>query len=262
MLALVSVAAIMVNMKLKVLQINVWGGRIRDGLTRFVKDGDYDVVCMQEAIWSEKDTGFSDLFIDTVDRVKREASFPYDFRSKQYGVKLLDEEQIEYGVAILSKVPFLSTEEKVILGEYAVADSIANFDRAINDHRYTAQKVMLENGLAIVNYHGYWQKDPMGNETTVECMERVAELMKKESAPVVMCGDLNIVAESPAMRKLDFLEDLTAKNQIKTTLRNVRFVKDVACDHILVSKNVSYENFEVIDTTASDHKALAIEVEI
>ncbi len=248
--------------KLKILQINVWGGRIRDGLVRFIKDGDYDVVCMQEAIWSEKDTGFSDLFVDTVDKIKREALFPFDAKSKQYGIKLLDDEQIEYGIVILSKVPFLSVEEKVILGEYAVADSVVNFDSAINNHRYTAQKVMLENGLVIVNYHGYWQKDPLGNETTVECMERVAEMMKNENAPVVMCGDLNVIAESPAMRKLDFLKDLTAENHVKTTLRNLRFVKDVPCDHILVSDGVVYENFEVIDAYASDHKALAVEISI
>ncbi|MBR3131607.1 endonuclease/exonuclease/phosphatase family protein [Candidatus Saccharibacteria bacterium] len=249
-------------MKLKILQINVWGGRIRDGLSRFIAEGDYDVVCMQEATWSEKNTGFLDLFIDTVDRIKREASFSYDFRSKQYGIKMLDNEQLEYGIVILSKIPFLNTEEKKILGEYAVADSVANYNDAIKNHEYTAQKVVLENGLVIVNYHGYWQKDPIGNETTDECMEKVAEMIRNESAPTVMCGDLNVIAESPVMRKLDFLEDLTAKNHVKTTLRNVRFVKDVACDHILVSNNVSYNNFEVIDTTASDHKALSVVIDI
>ena len=38
---------------LKILQLNVWGGRIKDGLTRFISEGDFDVVCMQEAIWEK-----------------------------------------------------------------------------------------------------------------------------------------------------------------------------------------------------------------
>ena len=77
-----------------------------------------------------------------------------------------------------------------------------------------------------------------------------------------MCGDLNVVSESPAMRELDFMQDLTAVNQLKTTLRNVRFVKDVACDHILITDELSCKSFNSIDAAISDHKALVAEVEI
>ena len=244
----------------KILQTNVWGGRIKDGLTRFITDGNYDVVCMQEAIWDNNDTGLLDLFVDTIDKIKNAADFKYDFRTTYYGVKVLEDSQFEVGIAILSKIPFIKTEEKIVYGEYTVANNSSNFEKSISSHMYPAQKVALANGLTIVNYHGYWLKDPLGDETSVRCMRSVADMIKGEAGPVAMCGDLNVVSESPAMRELDFLEDLIATNQVKTTLRNLRFVKDVACDHILISKAVSCEKFEVIDNPASDHKALSVSI--
>lgn len=245
----------------KILQINTWTGRIKDGLTRFIKEGGFDVVCMQEAVWLGKGAGFLDAFVDTVDKIKKAGGFQYDFRSTNYGIKMFDGvDRCEQGNVILSKIPFKATEEKVLIGDYYVADGRPDSKDVTLDHRYTAQKVTLENGFVIVNYHGYWLKDPLGDRLTTKCMKQVADMIREEESPVVMCGDLNIVSEAPAMRELDFLTDLTALNKVKTTLRNVKFEKDVACDHILVSKNVSYRDFKVIDAKVSDHMALSVEI--
>ena len=45
-------------------------------------------------------------------------------------------------------------------------------------------------------------------QLVVECMGNVAEFIKDETGLLVMCGDLNVSAESPAMRKIDFFERL------------------------------------------------------
>lgn len=129
-------------------------------------------------------------------------------------------------------------------------------------HAYTAQKVKFQGGFTLVNYHGYYKTDPLGDETTVKCMSKVADLLRNEPGPVVMCGDLNVIAESPAMRELDFLRDLTVENNVKTTLRNIRFVKDVACDHILISGGIACHEFKVIDARISDHRALSAILEL
>ncbi len=252
---------------MRILQLNAWTGRIKDGLSRFIAEGDYDIVCLQEAIWTDKAQNFTDHYLDSVEKIKQTANFQHSFCSSHYGISLFGgEAQLEQGIAILSKIPFTRTEEKELYGQYAVASHLATYnlseDSDCKTRRYTAQKVQFENGLILVNYHGYYLTNPIGNETTVECMHKVAEMIKHEDAPIVMCGDLNVISESPAMRELDFLTDLTAKNQVKTTLRNIRFVKDVPCDHILVSDNVDYHNFQVIDAPVSDHCALSIEVDI
>lgn len=248
---------------MKILQINGWTGRIKDGLSRFIANGEYDIVCVQEAIWSDSCNEYLELYVDTIDKIAREAKFDYVFKTSNYGTKVLDgDAQFEIGNAILSKVPFTSTKEERVLGEYMVAKSIEDCKDITANHCYMAQKVILNTKLAIVNYHGYWQKDPFGNETSVECMRRVANFIKDDYCPTIMCGDLNVVAESPAMRELDFMQDLTASNRVKTTLRNVRFVKDVACDHILITDEISCKKFDLIDAAISDHRALVAEIEL
>ena len=56
---------------MKILQINGWTGRIKDGLSRFVAEGGYDIVCMQEAIWSDNCNSYLELYVDTVDKIRK-----------------------------------------------------------------------------------------------------------------------------------------------------------------------------------------------
>lgn len=245
---------------MKVLQINVWGGRIKDGLSRFIAEGKYDVICMQEAVWSDDCNEFLESYIDTVDKIQRLAGFEYALKTSNYGTNVLsDGSRFELGNAILSRIPFTSVKERCILGEYTVTAHASDYKTA-SGHSYTAQKAILDNGIAIVNYHGYWQKDPIGNKTTIACMRKVVEFIRDDTCPTIMCGDLNLVSESPAMRELDFMRDLTAVNHVKTTLRNIRFIKDVACDHILITDELESKSFEAINAPVSDHMALVAEI--
>ena len=144
---------------MKILQLNAWGGRIKNGLSAFIADGGYDVVCLQEAIWSDRDE-IMRFFVDTVDMIAEAGGFPYVYRSSSYGVKLLSGDmQYERGNVILSKIPFAVTEEAVVSGEYFVLKEAAGWEyyRGKN-YSYVAQKAVLENGLTIVNYHGFHQK--------------------------------------------------------------------------------------------------------
>ena len=250
-------------MNLKLLQLNAWTGRIKDGLTRFIKEGDFDVVCLQEAIWDAKHTNVLENYIDTVEKIQQNTDLKYDYRSPIYGFEIMGGEvQFVQGNVILSKIPFTKTEEKMVYGQYKIAKSTKELNDMFKNRTYgcSVEKATLKDGPTIFNYHGYWEKDPLGSATTVECMKIVAEMIKKENTPVILCGDLNIVHESPAMRELDFLQDLTATNHTKSTLMGVRFKKDVACDHILISQDITCKKFEVLDEILSDHKALIAEL--
>lgn len=242
---------------MKILQMNVWTGRIKGAIERFLKENDFDVICMQEAVWSGDIPELLDYYCTSVEQIKEASGLQYDFRSSAYYLEAMGG-RIEQGIVILSRSSIVESESKHILGEYKRINDVYNS----NNHNYCAQKVALENGFVVVNYHGYWQSNPIGNETTVECMRKVADMIRDEDRPTVMCGDLNVVAESPAMRELDFMRNLTAENNIKQTLQNLKFVKDVACDHILINEKVSAKNYQVHDQLVSDHKAVSAEIEI
>ena len=249
-------------MKIKVLQLNVWDGRMKGALTRFLREHDYDIVCFQEAVWSEENNTHLSHFVDTLEDLIEASGLSYDAHVANWGTPMNDgSATLSEGIAILSRWPITNVEKKIVHGNFSCATKFNIKDGAV-DHAYYVLKTKLENGLTVETYHGYWKPDPMGDEETVNCMRQAADMLRDEQGPVLMCGDFNVIAESPAMRELDFLTDMTAETGTKQTLMNLKFVKDVACDHILVSKDIKWSDFEVHKELVSDHAAVSAIIEI
>lgn len=241
---------------MKILQLNVWTGRIKGALIEFFKTHDFDAICLQEAVWAGGDERLRNFFA-TADQIKEVTGLEYEMRSSNWGMKMFsDNDVMEQGNVILSRYKIVKERTELVYGEYGLANSMQDF----YDHAYTLQIAELENGLTIVNHHGYWQPTPVGNETTVEAMKKVAGFVHEITGPLVMCGDLNVIHEAPAMREIDFLRDLTEENQVKNTLSGLKFNGEVACDHVLVNDLIEVQHFEVLDDLISDHKALAIDI--
>ena len=240
---------------MRILQLNAWTGRMKGALVRFFEHEDFDVICLQEAVWGQNK--LLENFAATVDQIKEAGKFDHDFRAANWGLEVADF-TMEQGNAILSRENFAEQKLEITHGEYRNLETMEDVRR----QRYTLQIAKLENGLNIVNHHGFWRPSPVGDETTVESMKKAAEFIRKLEGPIVMCGDLNVIHESPAMRELDFLRDLTSENGIKNTLSGLKFDGEVACDHILVSPEVKVKNFRVLDTLVSDHWGLEVEVEV
>lgn len=240
---------------MKILQLNVWTGRIKGALIDFFKTHDFDVICLQEAVWAGDNERLANFFA-TVEQIKEASGLKYELKSSNWGMEIFADDRMEQGNVILSRYPIKREESKLVHGEYGVAKTVKDF----YEHAYTLQIAELDNGVTIVNHHGYWQPTPVGNETTVEVMKKVAAVVHEIKGPVVMCGDLNIVHEAPAMRKLDFLRDLTEENGIKNTLSGLKFNGEVACDHILVNDLVEVVRFEMLPDLVSDHRALTAEI--
>lgn len=243
---------------MRILQLNVWTGRIKGALAKFLAEADFDVICLQEAVWSDRDAELRNLFV-TVDQIKELTGMKYEARSANWGLRIFSGDDVmEQGNVILSREEIEEEKSWVVDGEYGLIEKLEDF----YEHAYTLQMIRLTNGLTVVNHHGYWEPDPIGDERTVEVMRRVAEHLREVQRPLVMCGDLNIIHDSPAMRQLDFLRDLTNGYGVDNTLAGLKFDGKVACDHILVSPEVTVERFEVLDELASDHKALVAEVKV
>ena len=242
---------------MKILQLNVWTGRIKGALLEFFRENNFDIVCLQEAIWCNKESQMLESFIVTVDQIKKVGGFKYDSRAANWGLEV-DGVEILQGNVILSKKKIVEERIEQVWGEYKIAKSLED----LNDHGYTAQLVKLENGLNVVNYHGYWLPTPVGDERTISAMRKAAVLAHEAKGPLVMCGDLNVIHASPAMRELDFLRDLTDGCGADNTLVGLKFGGEVACDHILVNEDVKVTNFEILDKIISDHKPLVAEIEL
>ncbi len=244
---------------MRILQLNVWHGRVHGALTDYLSQNSLDVICLQEVVWlgeEDKDKVHNGFFA-TLDEIKACTGMQYDSRSYNWRVDSFLGHKLYQGIAILSRKKIVDEDIRLVCDGSTELKSWDNYF----DHRYMAQRVTLEDGLNIVNYHGYWQKQPLGNEDTVKAMKNVVSMIKETSGPLVMCGDLNIIHDAPAMRELDFLHDLTEENSIDNTLSGLKFGGKVACDHILINDLVNVHGFEVVDRIVSDHKGLIAELD-
>lgn len=242
---------------MKILQLNVWMGKVEGNLKRFLEKHDFDVICMQEVMFSkDRELHLSRLCFDCSQIVKA-SKMPHVYFSPNWSSEIAGG-TFELGNLILSKIPMITTENIFVSGEFKTKMVLGQKP----GNNLNIQIVKLQNSFTIINHHGYWQPNPIGNDDTIRAFEKAAQIVRAQETPLVMCGDLNIIHESPAMRPLDFLRDLTYENNVKNTLSGLKFDGEVPCDHILVSSDVGVKDFIVYDDLVSDHSAIAAEVEV
>lgn len=243
---------------MKILQLNIWTGRVKGALLDYLANNSFDVICLQEAVWADgRDDILEDFFI-SLDQIKEITGLQYESRATNWELNSFLGRKMYQGIAILSRGKII--DEKAVEVYPGVYNAKSAEDLIY--HKYMAQRITLESGVNIFNYHGYWLKNPLGDENTVKAMKNVVALIKEVRGPVVLCGDFNIIHASPAMRELDFLHDLTEENGVDNTLSGLKFAGKVACDHILVDDNVKVVSFETEDKIVSDHKGLVAEIEL
>lgn len=242
---------------MKILQLNVWMGKVEGNLRRFLENNDFDVICMQEVFASQsREQHLSRLCFD-LSQIVKVSRLEHAFFSPNWSFDMVGGDCM-LGNLILSRIPFLRTTSEFINGKYDEHIVLG----ATPANNLNIQIAQLENGFTIANHHGFWRPNPIGDGGTIKAFAKVGEIVKKLEGPVVMCGDLNIVHESPAMRSLDFLRDLTHENQVPTTLSGLKYDGPVPCDHILINDQVEAENFTVYPDLVSDHLPLSAEVKL
>lgn len=245
------------NINMKILQLNTWMGKIEGNLRRFLETNQFDVICMQEVFASQNCTAHLSRLCFDLSQILRASKLEHYFFSPNWGGKIANGDY-ELGNLIISRTPFVETYSEFINGEYH-SDTVLG---ATVGNNLNIQIVKLADGLTVVNHHGFWRSDPIGDEDTIKAFTKVGEIVGNLGGPVVLCGDLNIVHESPAMRPLDFLRDLTYEYQIDNTLSGLKFNGKVACDHIMVNDQVEVKDFQVLPDLVSDHLAVTADLAI
>lgn len=241
---------------MKILQLNVWMGKVEGKLQRFLEQNDFDVICLQEVMASENCTTHVSRLCFDLSRIQRASGLEHVYFAPTWSSDIATG-SFECGNAILSRIPFIDTKTTFVHGEFCQHVVLG----ALPKNQVNVQVAKLENGVTIANHHGYWHNDPIGTEQTVAAFTKLATVIRDVSGPLVLCGDFNVIHESPAMRPLDFLRDLTAEQHVRTTLSGLKYDGEVACDHIMVNDEITVQSFAVLPDVVSDHLALCAEVE-
>ena len=245
---------------MKIVQLNIWMGKIEYNLERFLQNTDADVICMQEVINSDDATlHVSRLWFDTSRILRANPEFKYYKYFPNWASDIVDG-SFQMGNFVISKIPIVSTDQVFVNGKYTEHTVLAKMPA----NNTAVDIVKLENGITVVNHHGFWRSDPMGDEESLRVFKNVGDVVKPlaNEGPLVMCGDLNVVHASPCFKYLDFLRDLTEEYKAENTLSSIRCNLKVPCDHILVNEGLEVKDFKVLPEVVSDHLALETEIEV
>ncbi|AKM83597.1 hypothetical protein A2422_01855 [Candidatus Woesebacteria bacterium RIFOXYC1_FULL_31_51] len=114
--------------------------------------------------------------------------------------------------------------------------------------------------LRVLNYHGIWTRNKLGNEKSLKACEKINKLALEAEGEAIICGDFNLFPGTPSMKV--FRKNFTSlvdKFEIKTTRpfsNELNKLDRNVVDYIWVSKGIKVNNFEVLDNDVSDHLPL------
>jgi len=120
--------------------------------------------------------------------------------------------------------------------------------------------------LRILNYHGIWTKEKIGNDETLKACKKILSLAKEADYPTIILGDFNLFPDTPSMQVFfnDFVS-LVDKYNIETTRpksNELSNLKRNVVDYILVSRDIKVNSFAVPDSDVSDHLPLILDFEL
>lgn len=249
---------------MKLVQLNIWQGKIAIAVERFLKQQDADIVCLQEVF-------SSDLFVPALDNLsvleilQKELNYPHVYFEPTYSFSI-NGINTRFGNAILSKFPLQDRRCVFTSGEYHFVE---NWRHHIDHYHGNTRNALICNvqspagNFSLVNHHAFWAATELGNEQSVGAMQKLVTEIRDIKEPLIVSGDLNVSTESPVMRLFDgWLEDLTAAHDLNDTLTEFGKVRNVACDHILISRDVSVASFQKSPAVVSDHSPLILDFNI
>jgi len=229
---------------MKIIFLNVWNGKVQEGITEFIKEQsrDTDIFCFQEA-YDE----FKELFKDVFPNHKEFSAYKFvikddDFPQATYASKniniisseILFDGQIDCGLGIYLHVEFDNTP------------------------------------VHICNFHGLSKPgDKLDNPNRLSQSQKLIDFFKEKEGLKIIGGDFNLFPETKSVQMFEEngYRDLIKEFEISTT-RN-HFTWDMYpdnpqyySDYVFVSPNVKIKGFLVPDIEISDHLPMILEIAI
>jgi len=241
-------------MKLKLLQANIWGGRLEKQIVELLKKEQADIVCLQEAI-STPGEGVLGI---TVEQLQKLCGYKYAYVSPVFSFDLMGKEA-GFGNTILSKLPLLDTETTFTRLQHRAKFSFDTDDYNIRNLQHVGITVS-DRVLHILNHHGHHVPDHKdGDQETERQCDIIAQKISSLDGPIVLAGDFNLSPHSKSLGQINrVLKNLSIEAGLQTTRTQLTHKKEV-CDYIFVNNDMRVQSFRALDDLVSDHKALVLE---
>ena len=243
---------------MKLISLNLWGGRIYPALEAFLKKyaDDVDIFCFQE-IYNNAEEGMSDeerkhrpyLLTDLQQLLPNYTFYFRPVIKTWYGIGIF----VKKGVKVL---------EEGALEIYTQP----HYDFQGGDHTRNLQWIHLQtfgNNYHIANVHGLWtEKGKVDTPQRIIQSEIIKKHLSSITIPTILCGDFNLLPDTQSMKILEeHMINLIKKHHITSTRSHYYTKAEKFADYVLVSKQITVKDFKVLQDAVSDHLALFLEFE-
>ena len=243
---------------MKLVQLNVWGGRLQSQIANFLAEQQPDVLCLQEAISFNKDDAA--VFI-TIENIQKANQLQYAVIAPVFSFNLMNGEA-RFGNCILSRFPVQKSE---IVFTHLEHQENFDFNEHDSNMRNFIHAVIKDESRAfnILTHHGYHIPDHKnGDKETLRQMKQIGQYIDQLGGPVILAGDFNLSPYSRSLGQLNTrLTNLSIKHHLKTTRTSLTHKTEV-CDYIFVNKEIKVKKFYAANEVVSDHKALVLDFDI
>lgn len=251
-------------MKLKILQLNIEGGRKLEDVIHFVKQEQFDILQFQEVAGGS----LSRVGFDTWEALQNELGYkgelvPY--------ILLKNTPQSYSGIATLFH-PNLGFDKKEVLWLKELFE-LPSFDRSNIDLIKSLPRCVLvlrfllaQKPVWFINVHLAWGPTPVDEPYKVEQGQKLISFVQSLKEPFVLSGDFNVTNESKVVLGLEQLGINHARNHkitntLNPTLHRAQdlFPVGLGVDFLFTSPDLQTESFSLVDKPdLSDHYGLQI----
>ena len=156
-----------------------------------------------------------------------------------------------YGIGVLSRWPLKSVTPVDLAG-----DGLPSL---------TGVAVIAGRPIRFLGLHTHWPVLPALARARDVSLERTAELVRAESLPVVVLGDLNLTPDAPVFARLledSGLRDALAGPRWQPTWRAAFWPLALRIDHVLVGPGLCVDAAQVGPSIGSDHRPVVVRLSV
>jgi|SRR3989344_4657402 len=260
---------------MKLISLNIWGGKAYEPLLDFIKKhaGSVDIFCFQEVFMSPEKGRISEgSHLDIYDDIKEIlADYNAYFGSAQDGWNTHGpvDEEVSFGQATFIKEG-LKTEfiEHVFLAG-GKNGGIPGDEHSMSSAMLCTKISEGKKEYVVCNIHGIsGPGTKLDTEKRIMQSKNIVEFYKKENNEnFILCGDFNLMPDTKSMEILEEnLESLIKTFKVKNTRSTLssyyrQLDAQKFADYTLVGRGIMVKDFKVLQDQVSDHLAMYLDFE-
>lgn len=262
---------------MKIISLNLWGGRLFDDLIKFINNhqASTDIFCFQEILKNDSNLKVEKEYRANLldELIELLPDFNYEFFA---GVKNYNfaAEKVNYdlyegkGIFVKKKLKIKSYKAKVLLGK--------RFPNLKSD--YTNSPVTMQSIEVEINYENYFINnihglpmpgDKLDTRKRIKQSLEVLKILNTQKGKKILMGDFNLMPSTESVRMIEEsgLVNLITKYKIKNTRgRGNPYYgtpeEQGFADYTFISPDITIKSFEVPDILISDHLPMILNVSI